>query len=167
MAGTDIYYISGKAKKTAIGWGAYVPNDLTADSDPDFDNWGPDSYWSCEAFAQWHQLNKQKYGQQVANSKFIAAYEIAFSFGSYHQTCCYNSNFRNYCIANGLDIDTLFCAILMPVVNTTTNVLNSVENVSEGAYSTTKLIGKAMPFIAVGAGIWAIDKFVYPIFPKQ
>lgn len=166
MATTKIFYVAGAKGKAAVS-GAYIPNDLTADSEPDFDNWGWDDYWSCEAFRRWHELNVTKYGKEVAKSKFLAAYEVAFSFGSYHQDCCYNSDFREYFKSYDIDVDTLFCSLVMPVIDTTGNVLTTAGNVSSGVANTSSLLKYLLPVALVVAGVYAVDRWVYPIFPDK
>lgn len=53
-----------------------MPNEpITADSLPDYDDWGWDTYWSCSDWVEWHRLNKEKYGLEAANYRFKNAYE--------------------------------------------------------------------------------------------
>lgn len=150
--GTDIYIISGSRAKSSIGWGPYVPSDLSADSVPDFDNWGPDNYWSCMAFALWFELMEEKYGFEYARQQFIGAWDIAVSFGSYHSDCIFNNQFRNFFNDRGIDVDDLLSSIVMPVVDAAGNVAQGASDAASGAGSTLTMLGKLLPW-AVGSAI--------------
>jgi hypothetical protein len=158
--GTEIYIISGPARRSQIS-GPYMPSDLTADSEPDFDNWGPDSYWSCHAFLEWYKLMKAKYGKDYARSRFLSAYETAFSFGSYHQSCCQDNNFRNFFTSEGIDVNTLFCAIISPTIDT-------AQTVAEGTFDIAKFIKTAAPFVlgavVIGGVIYGYNTYVKPSY---
>lgn len=164
--GTDIYIISGRKRSNAIR-GPYIPDDLTADSQPDFDNWGPDSYWSCAAFQQWYVLMEAKYGAAYAKPKFLSAYDTAWTFGSYHQGCCWDSNFRNFFKSKDIDLDTLFCSLVKPIFDSAGNLVDTVSNTSEGVKNTSSVFKVLLPFAFIGVSIWAVDRFVVPIFPRN
>lgn len=174
---TKVTAVPGKVSvlpKTDYIGGAYLPADLTADSEPDFDNWGPDDYWSCAAFMTWHQLMEQKYGQAQANLRFGDAMEIAFTFGSYHQNCAYDQGFRDYFRSKGIKIDTVGSLIVMTLIglaydgaDIVKNISTSLGNVTEAAKNTTSVAKVLLPVALVGGSLWAVDKFVYPIFGEK
>jgi hypothetical protein len=165
---TKIYMITGTRQRAAVR-GAYVPENLTADSVPDMDNWGPDDYWSCEAYVQWYQLNKQKYGAQVARNKFLAAYE-QWGFGSYNHDCHWDTNYRNFFASEGIDVDSPLSSLLMPVYDSAGNLVDVVQNVTEGASNVSEgvkrvgsVLGWLLPVAAIGGGIYLANK--YEVWP--
>jgi len=75
---------------------------ITADSTPDLDTWGWDSFWGCDQWVLWHRLNKKKYGSVEANKKFTY-YWNEQGFGAHALGCrTVDSDFRNYVRAEGM-----------------------------------------------------------------
>lgn len=162
MAGTDIYIISGQKKSFRVG--AFT---ITADSTPDFDNWGWDDYWTCSDWMRWHQLNVTSYGRTVANDKFVQQWAAQDGFMAPYNWCKYDSDFAGYFQAQGIDVGWLFSHLVVTAQNVGDNVLSSTEDLSSGLNRITTLVKYVSPFAAIGAGVWAIDKWVYPIFKDK
>lgn len=84
---------------------AYLSEDgslITADSIPDLDGWGWDTYWGCNQWVQWHKANRQKYGLQQANDKFVRFWNQQ-GFGAHALGCrTIDSPFRKYVRRVGL-----------------------------------------------------------------
>lgn len=139
-----------------------MPPELTADSEPNTDEWGPDNYWGPGTYITWHQLNKQVYGKATADAKMVNAIQ-QWGTGGVEFDYCYNDNFRNYFTGQGIDVSTLFCN----VENAVSNVVDTGANITGAASGLTAVLKAAAPFVGIGALVYAVDKFVYPIFPRK
>lgn len=147
---------------------------ITADSIPDYDEWLPDDYWTCTQWVLWHQLNVTKYGLQIANQKFIDAWEQQDDFMSPMIWCKYDASFINYFKAQGIEGGWLLSNAVVAVTNVAdsagevvTNTAGAASSLSSGVKSVANVAKYAAPFLAVGAIVWGVDKYVYPIFPKR
>ena len=70
---------------------------------PDYDEWGPDTWWGCDDWIQWHKLLKEHFGQQGANDLWNYAFAKSGQ-GSGNLDCrTFNSVFRKYVKDNNLD----------------------------------------------------------------
>lgn len=134
------------------------PN-LTADSVPNVDELGPDNYWGPGTYILWHQLNKQKYGQQIANAKMQDVI-ARWGTGGVEYDYCYDRTFNEYFTSQGVDVTTIFCSAVNAVTSTT-------QNLGDTAAVVTKTFKTLSPFLLVGGLIWAVDKYAYPIFPRD
>lgn len=75
---------------------------ITADSVPDLDDWGWDSFWGCDEWITWHKAMKRKYGLKNANIRFATEWNKQ-GFGAHALGCrTIDSDFRQYVRANGL-----------------------------------------------------------------
>jgi hypothetical protein len=165
---------------------------ITADSLPAYDTWGWADYWGCTDWMQWHQANVTAYGKDTANQKFISAWGAQDSFMSPYNWCKYNADFADYFSKQGIDVGWMLSHLVVAVqdipdavidaagnlTDAAGNVLataadvaeslaHSAQNVASGVGGVTTVIKYVAPFAAIGLGIWAVDKWVYPIFPKR
>ena len=159
MAGTKIFYISGLKKSSNIG-----SFNITADSTPALDGWGPGAYWGCTDWMLWHQMNKQKYGQQAANQKFIQWWGSQDTFMGPYNWCKYNKDFANYFSSQGIETGWLLSNLITGAQTVGTNIVTTATNVSSGIATTSTMVKYLLPFAAIGAGVWAFDKYVKKIF---
>lgn len=53
---------------------------ITAYSVPDYDNWGPDTYWTPQNWIDWHKALIAEYGKENGNRKFIEAWHDGPTF---------------------------------------------------------------------------------------
>jgi hypothetical protein len=83
---------------------------ITAQSFPDYDDWGFDDYWGPEDWITWHKKLKGEYGLDQANRLFITAYSNAGTFGAEWSWRTMNTPFRKYARAQGF-YDALFSGI--------------------------------------------------------
>ena len=75
---------------------------ITADSLPDLDDDGWDTWWTCSQWVMWHKANKRKYGKAVADQKFGVWWNKQDT-GSGPLDCrTFNYEFRKYIAANNL-----------------------------------------------------------------
>lgn len=84
---------------------------ITAESLPDYDDWGSDDYWSADDWIAWHKALKARYGVQAANEKFLIAYRESGFLGAELNYRTFNSAFRAYAQENGF-YDGLYWGVL-------------------------------------------------------
>lgn len=156
-----------------IGCEAY---NVTAESEPDLDGWGPDCYWEGEHWIKWHKLNVDKYGKAKADEKFQQWWSKRSVFG--HELWIANNDgaFRAYIKQQGLDKsvpDLAFMAaqdvawdkvgnIAGSVANTADNIVKTADNASAAAANTAgsvSTVAKWLPWIAL-AGVAIIAYLV-------
>lgn len=132
---------------------------ITADSIPQRDTWGWEPYWSCEEYMQWHKLNVQQYGADVANQKFVSAWSELDTFDHNYNWCKYNREFTAYFKSYGIDVGN----ILSDIVTAGGNVVDSVTNVTQAASNTTQMLRWIIPVAVIAAliiaGMWAYKNF--------
>lgn len=135
---------------------------ITADSVPVPDGWGWGDYWSCAEYVQWHKLNVQAYGSDVANQKFVSAWSSIsgiLSTDHNYNWCKYDRSFADYFAAYGIDVGN----ILSNAVTAAGNIVNAAGNVTQGVSNTTQLLKWALPVALVIAliiaSMWAYNKF--------
>lgn len=145
MKGTDIYYISGH-RSPRIGLGQFYPGDLSADSVPNPDEWGPDNYWTPQAYIDWFTLNIAVYGIEAAKNKMYQAIDT-WTFGGVEFDYCYDQRFTEFFAGYGIDVATGFCRI----VNEGGEVL---DDVTETVSSVTSIGKIAIPFFLIGGLVW-------------
>lgn len=156
-----IYYISGLKQKIGM---QFAGQEITASSTPALDTWGWADYWGCTEWKAWHiELLKQMSAKQAALI-FTHAWNQQDSFANPYNWCKYNSDFRNYMRANGIDIDSIASAIIMPMFDAAGNLSQGagdiVSNTSNAASAISKLI-KPVGFIALaGAAYWGYKNFL-------
>lgn len=70
---------------------------------PDYDQFGIDTSWSCNDWMLWHQTLKAKFGLTKANFLWDYAYSQSGVLSSNLDCRTFNSKFRDYVKANGLN----------------------------------------------------------------
>lgn len=138
---------------------------------PNYDEWGSDTYWSCEDWVEWHRLLKQHFGEERA--KYI--WEFAFSQGSAgasHANCrTTNSAVRNYARIEGLNLYAsagLYEIILKPigagvdVISDTSDAISGLSQSVADFFGT----GKVTPFKVLlwGATFVALGFVSYKVY---
>lgn len=142
---------------------------ITADSIPDYDEWGPDDYWSCADWITWHKAMKSKYGKDEANRRFLSAFHQAGFLASSYDCRSFNSEFRQYSKDNGF-YDGLYdgLAVITQPIGVGTDVVNAagqtVSNISQGISNTSKAAKYAIPAVILVVSalvlMWFYRKFV-------
>lgn len=122
-----------------------MPYNITANSKPDYDEWGWDDYWSCADWIKYHQELKKVFGKEVAASMWYQAWEAQDGTSNPYNWCKYNSTFYDY-FKKELG-ETWFIM----------EIGGAVGAIAEGTGTTAKVLKTAIPIIAVLAiagGIW-------------
>lgn len=130
---------------------------ITADSLPDYDDWGIDSYWSKEDWKKWYDLMVAKYGVDKARSTWISAYDrpghldILPARGNYIM----DSNFADWMKQNDLyeGVATGFKGVSNDLVlgaeKISRGAIRTAENAAGGAFNTLNVASKILPVILV------------------
>ena len=124
--------------------------EITADSEPDYDSWGPDSYWSCSEWVAWHKALVKKYGRVEANAKWKLAWDKQDPFEHGISTCRYDSQVVQYLLSQGIDIRSFASAILLPLFETAANVADTTIDASKGIDGTIKVLRGLLPLAVIG-----------------
>ena len=134
------------------GWPA--ANDPTnADSKPDYDGWGPDSWWTANDWMTWHRALKSRFGLEIANTKFVNAWEQQGALSAPLDARSFDTTFRDYAKANGF-FDALYYGLgaLVKPIGAVTDV---VSDVSTGISSTASLTKYIMPIAGLALAYFA------------
>jgi hypothetical protein len=127
------------------------------DATPDYDGWGPDSWWTAQDWLTWHRSLKAKYGPDVANQKFINAWQKQGIGASPLDARSFDTSFRDYAKANGF-FDALYygAGSLTRPIGTATDV---VAGVTEGISSTASLTKYLIPIAAIALAYMAFNAY--------
>jgi hypothetical protein len=138
------------------GWPA--ANDPTnADSKPDYDGWGPDSWWTANDWMTWHRSLKARFGLDDANVKFVNAWEKQGALSAPLDARSFNTAFRDYAKANGF-FDALYYGLgaLVKPIGAVTDV---VSGVSAGISSVSTLTKYILPIAAIALAYMAFTAY--------
>jgi hypothetical protein len=127
---------------------------------PNYDEWGNDTFWSCEDWMQWHKLLKGHFGEEKARYIWNTAYSKG-TMGAAHWDCrTFNTAFRDYASKNKLETKAS-AGIFSPVIGITGGILDVVDGVGDFFSGVSKGLGKAgkvvkvgVPLVLVGVGIY-------------
>lgn len=129
---------------------------ITWDSKPDYDSWGPDDYWTCDNWTQWHNELKKHFGKEQADKIWTDAWNLQGGLEHDYNWCKYEGNFNAYVKAEKLNASWWLPNIL-------NNLLDGAENTSQAATNVTKVLKWLIPTLviaaAIGLIIWSIRKF--------
>jgi len=115
---------------------------ITADSEPDLDGWGFDSYWDASNWVYWFNRNQEKYGSSRAKEKW-SYYANKHTVGAaFNDWKIWNPDWVEFLKLNGLDgnftIISTLAALPGAAASAAENVVESVVDVTEGVQSVTK-----------------------------
>lgn len=127
---------------------------------PNYDEWGNDTYWSCDDWIQWHKLLKAHFGEEKARYIWTTAYSKG-TMGAAHWDCrTFNTTFRDYASKNKLDTYAS-AGILSSVLNVAGGALDVFDSVGDfisglgaGLGKAGKVVKVIVPLAFVGAGIY-------------
>jgi len=105
--------------------------EITYQSEPDFDAWGPDTYWKCAEWKQWHEALVRKYGVKKAGEIWVVAWNKQGTFDYALNWCKYDTVFVNYLLQNGIDIRSFVSAIFTNVAETAVNTTEAAADLSD------------------------------------
>lgn len=140
---------------------------ITADTIPDYDEWGWDDYWGCGEWMLWHKANVQEYGRETANTKFIQAWGAQDSFMSPYNWCKYDKDFANYFSQQGIDVGWLLSNLIVGVENVGDDVIETVENTTDTVAYVSSGFKVVATLAIIGIGIYGFDRWVWPAIKKR
>lgn len=154
-----------------VAIGAGLPNNtgqvfggISADSEPDADGWGFDTYWDCSDWINYHKALVSKYGTADGTTRWAKAFDDAAGYLGHEINCASkNDDFKAYIAANGLDkastkLSQLGRAISFgdalhaPVANLGA-AFNNVTAGIKNATASTATIATFLPWILLAAGL--------------
>jgi hypothetical protein len=127
---------------------------------PNYDEWGKDTYWSCDDWVRWHMLLKDHFGSEKARYIWNYAYKQGTAFADHGNCRTFNTTFRSYAQKNGLDTYA-GTGILGPILNVFGGVFDVVDsigdtisNVAGGLGNASKVLKVAIPLALTGVGVY-------------
>lgn len=138
---------------------------ITALTLPDYDEFGPDTYWTVSEWIEWHKKLVAQYGQPDANRRFLDAYHKApFAAVSYDWRS-YDTQFRDYAKANRF-YDGLFRGLGGLVArftslfgSTAEATTGAVDNIGGAVRDTSAALKTVLPLLIVAAALVLIFAF--------
>lgn len=123
---------------------------ISWNSEPDYDGWGPDTYWGCEEWRAYHVALKDKYGKEKANQIWVTAWDKQGAFDGPKNSCRYNTSFVDYLLKQGIDIRSFTSAIFTNVASSLVNVTETADNATDSLSTFGKQLKWLLPTAAVG-----------------
>lgn len=131
-------------------------NPSVATSTPDYDDWGPDSWWTARDWIIWHGALKRAYGLDRANEIFITAWEKQSLFSAPIDARSFDEQFKAYARQNGF-FDALFSGIGGLVGRVTSasgdvvaGTTSAVSNVASAVGTVGTIAKYVLPIAALG-----------------
>jgi hypothetical protein len=144
---------------------------------PDYDEWGYDTWWSCENWIMWHKELKKHFGKPTANNIWNYAFAESRSLSGNLSCRTINSEFRKYVKENGLS-PFANAGIFSPVLqgygtagDIVSSGLDTVSNVGSGVFGAVdSVLGgnnlkKTINIALIVGGIIGVA-YVYKSFKK-
>lgn len=134
---------------------------------PDYDEWGYDTWWSCEDWIMWHKQLKNHFGDNLARQIWEYAFSKSSNLSGNLSCPDFNSRFRQYQEANNLKTGVLFEGVLGDIIDIPTNIVDFASDTVSSTVSffsgdTTKRILTASLIIGGLIGV----AYAYKAFKK-
>ena len=146
---------------------------ITWNTVPDYDEWGWDTFWSCDDWITWHQKLAQHFGEATATEIWNYAFKKTTNLSSNLDCISLDASFRAYVKAHKL---TVYEDLITDVIGGSTDILNSAVDttvsVSTGLLGGVKsLFGgdnlkKTVSVVLIVGGIIGVA-YVYNAFKKR
>jgi len=141
-------------------------NQITADSWPNHDGWGPDTYWGCLDWVEWHKLMAQKFGKEKADKIWASEYDKA-SWGAHEISCSTrNDEFKSYVKKQGLDKKSSILTRVYRAEGTLDSIGEPIRDAGAAAANTAKILKYAIPatiaMVAIGLITYGYLKYIKP-----
>jgi hypothetical protein len=162
-----------------LGFGCPSSYNVTADSQPQHDGWGPDCYWDCVDWVNWHKQLVLKYGKEKADDLWATEFDKS-SYGSHEISCSTgNQSFKDYAQLMGLDKkSTILTKVYRAESDYNTVVAQPFKNISNALDSSTAAAANAakgaekgtesaanvlswLPYVLVAGAVLVIGFIVY------
>ena len=157
--------IAGIRPSHKVGFLNSAPDPTDANSQPPLSEF--DSQWGCADWMEWHKANVKTYGKDVANTKFTTQFNQLSSWNSEYSFCKYNCDWAQYFGNYGIDVSDVFSRATCSAVKVIDDAGSVVTNTTGGLSTGSSVIKWLLPIGVIVGAAWAVDKYVYPIFPKR
>lgn len=141
-----------------------LENTITANSTPDYDGWGWDSYWSAEEWVQWHKTLVAAFGKQAANDTWKMAWGKQGAWEHPFNWYKYNRGFTDYFKSQGIDVGWFGSKIITTtgeaVIEVTENVTDAAADLSQGVVSTANVLKIVAPTLLIGIGYYFYKNYI-------
>jgi hypothetical protein len=145
---------------------AATGEEITINSIPNLDDWGPDKYWYARDWMEWHKILKAKKGKKYADETWLNWWRKQTDFAYPLDAIALNVEFRNYLKKE--DLYNRIAAAGDTIVGMGTDVVSSVGSViseaGKGAENFAKTLRIVIPIVVVifgiGLSVWAYKKFI-------
>lgn len=139
-------------------------NTITAQSTPDYDGWGWDTYWSTTQWIVWHKRLVEEYGIEKANEIWSLAWGNQGTLDHPYNYYKYDSTFVQYFDSQGIDVgwwgSKILTSTTTAVADTVEDVTNAVDNLSDGILSTSNVLKVAVPAALFGVGYYFYKNYI-------
>jgi hypothetical protein len=146
---------------------------ITWNNAPDYDEWGWDTFWSCDDWITWHKKLAEHFGEATATEIWNYAFNKTTNLSSNLDCNTFNTTFRAYVKTHNLKPYT---DILLETVGTGGDIisggLSTTSDVVTGAFSTISgffgggNLKKTVNIALIVGGILGVA-YVYRTFKKQ
>lgn len=135
---------------------------------PDYDEWGYDTWWSCEDWVMWHQELKKHFGESKARKIWEYAFSKSSNLSGNLSCPDFNSRFRQYQEANNLKTGVLLEGVLGDVIDIPSNVIDFASDaVSNTADFFSGNTTKRILTVTLVIGSVVALAYAYKAFKKQ
>lgn len=152
-------------------WSA--PHDpASADSTPDYDGWGWDTWWNGSEWKRWHIALKAKYGLTEANWRFIEAWHKQGPLSGGLDARSFDTDFIAYAKENGFHV-ALFkgLGVLARPVSAGVQVIAAgsevAEDVAEAAASAVSTTAAAAKWLLPVAALVMGFLYLQSVAPRR
>jgi hypothetical protein len=136
-------------------------NPADPDATPDFDNWGPDTWWKASEWMTWHKSMKSKYSLEEANRRFISAWQDQSILSGPIDARSFDVTFRNYAKDNGFFDDLYWnLGVFTRPIGVSTDL---VAGITKGISTTAELSKYLIPVAVVSF----LSLYVWSKSPKR
>jgi hypothetical protein len=146
---------------------------ITWNNAPDYDEWGWDSFWSCDDWITWHKRLVEHFGEATAKEIWDYAFKKTTNLSSNLDCISLDSAFRAYVKKNNLKVYEDLITDVIGGSNTLLHgAVDTTENVASGLLGTiNSLVGgdnlkKTINIVLIVAGVIGVA-YVYKAFKKE
>lgn len=116
---------------------------------PDYDRWGSDSWWNCDEWIAWHKRLKAHFGAERAKLIWNYAYAQGSEFSGHWDCRTFNSAFRSYARAEGLDT---YASVKIPFIPQVLNIAGSGIEILDDTSNVISGVGDSIASVFGGKG---------------
>jgi hypothetical protein len=146
---------------------------ITWNTAPDYDEWGYDTFWSCDDWINWHKRLAEHFGEATATEIWNYAFKQTTNLSSNLDCNSFNTTFRAYVKQHNLAVyKDLITQAMGATVDVVGGAIDTTSNVATGIFGTVNsLFGgtnlkKTINIVLIVGGVIGVA-YVYRAFKKQ